>query len=245
LTKTLVCRILLAERTLMSDSTLQYLVRDSQGNVYGPADEGMLREWVQQGRITAGMHVAPRETREWMEATQHPALADLFAAGRTDATLGPPTPLASPLEEPPASAPFMPQAPAEPPPEMAVSAPLARRVPEAPQTGAVGTVTLTGGYSRPVVDPYGETPRANPLALAGFIFGVAGLVISVCPCSSVLTIPFGITAIVLAAAGLHQIKLNPPRFTGQGLGIAAIAMGALAFLAGVLWAAFWLFSGHL
>ena len=55
-----------------------YLVRDPQGNVYGPADAATLREWVGQGRIVAGMHIAPRETREWVEVSQHPVLADLF-----------------------------------------------------------------------------------------------------------------------------------------------------------------------
>src|SRR6187401_218745 len=56
----------------------KYLVRDPQGNVYGPADIATLRDWVGQGRIVAGMHIAPRETREWVEVSQHPSLADLF-----------------------------------------------------------------------------------------------------------------------------------------------------------------------
>jgi hypothetical protein len=64
----------------MSESELpqKYLVRDPQGNVYGPADAAMLRDWVAQGRIVPGMHIAPQETREWAEVSQHPALMDLF-----------------------------------------------------------------------------------------------------------------------------------------------------------------------
>jgi hypothetical protein len=53
----------------------KYLVRDPQGNVYGPADGEMLRAWVREGRIVPGMHVAPRETREWVEVSVHPETA--------------------------------------------------------------------------------------------------------------------------------------------------------------------------
>src|SRR4051794_36469993 len=78
----------------MSELTPKYLIRDSQGNVYGPADEAMLRDWVQQGRIVQGMDVAPRETREWIEASQPPAPADLFPkpSPRPEPSLDTPSP---------------------------------------------------------------------------------------------------------------------------------------------------------
>jgi hypothetical protein len=57
----------------------KYLVRDPQGSVYGPADGEMLRAWVREGRIVPGMHIAPRETREWVEASLHPETAGALA----------------------------------------------------------------------------------------------------------------------------------------------------------------------
>src|SRR4029079_14218239 len=53
----------------------KYLIRDPQGNVYGPADGALLREWVAQGRIVPGMGIAARETREWVGASGHPETA--------------------------------------------------------------------------------------------------------------------------------------------------------------------------
>ena len=55
----------------------RYLIRDPQGNVYGPADAAMLRAWVREGRIIPGMGVAPQETREWVDAADHPVTAAL------------------------------------------------------------------------------------------------------------------------------------------------------------------------
>jgi len=58
-----------------------YQVRDPQGNVYGPATGSMLRDWVSQGRIVAGMHIADVNDGQWVEVSQHPALSDLFGGG--------------------------------------------------------------------------------------------------------------------------------------------------------------------
>ena len=66
----------------VSESSPKFLVRDQEGHVYGPADEALLREWVQEGRIVVGMAIAPRETREWVDALAHPAVADLLQARR-------------------------------------------------------------------------------------------------------------------------------------------------------------------
>jgi hypothetical protein len=71
-----------------SGGTQKYLVRDPQGNVYGPADADMLRDWVREGRIVPGMHVAPRETREWVEVTVHPELAGALALRAAELGMG-------------------------------------------------------------------------------------------------------------------------------------------------------------
>ena len=47
----------------MSENMPRYQVRDPQGNVYGPAEAATLRDWVRQGRIIAGMHIADQLTR--------------------------------------------------------------------------------------------------------------------------------------------------------------------------------------
>ncbi len=59
---------------------LIYLVRDRQGRLFGPANAQMLRDWVSQGRIVAAMSIGRRDTQEWIEASRHPAVADLLQA---------------------------------------------------------------------------------------------------------------------------------------------------------------------
>ena len=63
----------------MSEPTSEkFIVRDPQGNIFGPADVDMLRRWVTEGRIVPGMAIAPRNTSDWTEASVHPATADLL-----------------------------------------------------------------------------------------------------------------------------------------------------------------------
>ena len=78
----------------------KYLIRDPQGNVYGPADAVLLREWVAQGRIVPGMAIAPRETREWVEASVHPETARAIAArlAELQAATGAPPGVGQPAE---------------------------------------------------------------------------------------------------------------------------------------------------
>jgi len=56
----------------------KFIVRDPQGNIFGPADADMLRRWVTEGRIVPGMAIAPRDTSDWTEASIHPATAELL-----------------------------------------------------------------------------------------------------------------------------------------------------------------------
>src|ERR1051325_5299127 len=56
----------------------KFIVRDPQGNIYGPADADMLRRWVAEGRIIPGMHIAPRDTTTWTEASVPPITAALL-----------------------------------------------------------------------------------------------------------------------------------------------------------------------
>jgi Domain of unknown function (DUF4190) len=71
---------------------VQYSVRDSYGNTYGPASAELLRQWVREGRIIAGMTIttAGADTG-WTEISTHPAVADLFS--------GTPRPVSSPVPQ--------------------------------------------------------------------------------------------------------------------------------------------------
>ncbi|HUO08894.1 MAG TPA: hypothetical protein VM008_11375 [Phycisphaerae bacterium] len=61
----------------MSEAT-QFSIRDSRGNIYGPATMEAVRQWIREGRIVPGMFIAPERTTDWVEVSNHPALADLF-----------------------------------------------------------------------------------------------------------------------------------------------------------------------
>jgi hypothetical protein len=63
---------------MMPENAVQYMVRDPQGNLFGPADQTLLRQWVTEGRIVAGMSIAVRDSDQWVEASVHPAVADLL-----------------------------------------------------------------------------------------------------------------------------------------------------------------------
>jgi hypothetical protein len=71
---------------------VQYSIRDSFGNVYGPASIELLRQWVREGRIAVGMLIAPEGTMEWIDVSSHPGLADLFGK--------PALPYAQPVQTP-------------------------------------------------------------------------------------------------------------------------------------------------
>ncbi len=75
----------------MSNSPL-YNIRDKSGNIYGPADAPTLIQWTQQGRIIAGMAIAPDGTTDWLEASRHPAVSHLFGYSAPQPTYNSPTP---------------------------------------------------------------------------------------------------------------------------------------------------------
>ena len=61
------------------DSAIRYTVRDQYGNLYGPANAELLRQWAAEGRIVAGMMISTEGAAEWQDVATHPALMDLFS----------------------------------------------------------------------------------------------------------------------------------------------------------------------
>jgi len=61
----------------MSES-VQYMVKDAAGNVYGPASIEMLRQWIGERRIIGSMSVAVQGTEEWQLVSDHRLLADVL-----------------------------------------------------------------------------------------------------------------------------------------------------------------------
>jgi hypothetical protein len=220
----------------MSENTFvqKYLVKDTQGNIYGPADSGMLRQWVLEGRIVAGMWIAEQETRAWMESSQHPAVADMLQVSPAAVT-GPP-------EEPPAPAPSLPADPGSGPIELLDPAPR-----PAPRTGLVGLGAVGEsrggiGSARPAILDLAPATRMNPLGLISFICSLAGLVLScgVClPIISCIALPAGVLLQIAGATtggiALYQLRTTPGEYHGQGIALAGtIISGGMLVLYGLL-----------
>jgi len=146
-----------------------YQVRDPQGNVYGPATGSMLRDWVGQGRIVAGMHIADVRDGNWVEVSQHPALADLFGGmpGGTQAAQ-------------PYSAPASPNMGYTPQPP----APVDYQTSGVPKQNVLGLIGMIAGIVAVVGGLFSCVPLCNcvglPLgglsALAAIVLGAIGLV---------------------------------------------------------------------
>ena len=170
----------------------RYLVRDPQGNVYGPADAQMLRAWVAQGRIVAGMAIAAQETREWVPAAEHPAVADLLRGGGAGAVV----------------------------PRLVALQYLAV---ETPRFG---------------MNSNGPSVRAHPLGILSVVFGVvcllAGCIAPVPILGWCIALPISgltaIAAVTLGSLAIWQIRANPPAYTGKGMAVAGVAMGAIVLL---------------
>jgi hypothetical protein len=185
---------------MAENSGQQYLVRDPQGNVYGPADAALLREWVAQGRIVAGMHIAPRETGEWVEVSVHPELAGCFA-----------TPAAVPAATEPAvtPTPAREQAPVTSGAATAGAAPAPAMAPDTytsyvPQENSQATVSLIAGI---------VATAGSPLAcLCGCVGGPVVLAAAV-------------TAIITGIVALNQIQGDPMQAAGRRKAVAGIALG--------------------
>lgn len=181
----------------MSDNT-RYQVRDPQGNIYGPADAAALREWVQQGRIVAGMHIADQADGQWVEVSVHPALADLFQ-GAVPGAAGAASPVATVT------------------PVSSMPTPMAVGGPMTP-TGDPGTL----GYDS---QPPRQNVLGLISLIAGAV-GVAGSLCGIACCLGwPLAGILGLTAVVLGAIALMQFKSEPVRYTGRGLAVAGLCLG--------------------
>jgi len=185
----------------MSENPMpSYLVRDPQGNVYGPADVGTLRQWVSQGRIIAGMHIAARETEEWVEVSTHPALGDLFTG----------TGVAQPIT------------PAPTVPQTSSVSPVVATFPVTP-------VTDSGGMPVSYAPVQSQTTNIPGLiSLIAGLLSVFVICIPFCGCLS--SGVFSLTAIVLGSIALYQIKANPERYTGRGLAVAGLSLGIVTIV---------------
>ncbi|HEY3028229.1 MAG TPA: DUF4190 domain-containing protein [Pyrinomonadaceae bacterium] len=122
----------------------------------------------------------------------------------------------------PSSFPPQPTIPA-PPPATDWSSP---RAPVTPSPGSWNSAGLpqqpapawSGGYQQPVYRPSPE----QGLAISSLVCGVLSFV-----CCSIFT---GIPAIVLGIMAINKEKNDPQRYSGKGMAIGGIVMGALSIL---------------
>lgn len=94
--------------------------------------------------------------------------------------------------------------------------------PPAPQPGISPAYPYYPGYT---------TPRADGLCVAGMVLGIIGLVLFWIP---ILAIACGILGIVLGGIGIKNVQNQPYLKTGQGMGVAGLVTGILAFVGGVV-----------
>ncbi|HVS73070.1 MAG TPA: DUF4190 domain-containing protein [Phycisphaerae bacterium] len=200
---------------------VQYNVRDGQGNVYGPATVEMLRQWVREGRIVAGMAIAPEGSDSWVDVSAHPGLSDLFGGAAAPAAPGAPS-SAVPAAATPTGA--------------AGAGTVAGHTPVV-RAGTEGAAPYSPSYASSSPGAGGEL---NTMAMVSFIVGIVSVVITplLCCCyGEVLGGPCGIIAIVLGFMGRSQINAAPERYrngwmatTGMILGIVGVifAIGLLA-----------------
>jgi len=76
-----------------------------------------------------------------------------------------------------------------------------------------------------------SVPQMNPLALTGFILSMVSITLGLCCCYG---FPFNVAGIVCSAIGLVQVRNQPERYTGRGLAIAGIIIGAVSILLAIL-----------
>ncbi len=56
----------------------EYYVRDDQGQIYGPADEEIIHQWIREERIFAATLLSSNAQGPWMPAKKIRALQDVF-----------------------------------------------------------------------------------------------------------------------------------------------------------------------
>jgi hypothetical protein len=209
---------------MAGSSGQQYLVRDQEGNVYGPAEAELLRQWAAQGRIVPGMHIAARETGEWVEVSVHPALAGCFQAGGNE----------MPATEEPGQAEETKAAVATKAPEGAV-------VELVRQANAGSLTTVLGPATREQAVTYASVgPQQNVPAMISLIAGIvaaAGSPVGCVPVCSCLGVPLvgvaALVAIVLGIVGMAQVKGDGQRYAGRGKAVAGIVLGIASIVLSV------------
>ncbi|MDI6873898.1 zinc-ribbon domain-containing protein [Candidatus Solincola sp.] len=85
-------------------------------------------------------------------------------------------------------------------------------------------------HAQPYYIPY-SMPRTDGLCVAGMVLGIIGLVLFWVP---VFAIICGILGIVLGSIGIKNVQNEPQLKTGQGMGVAGLVTGILAFLGGIV-----------
>ncbi len=88
----------------------------------------------------------------------------------------------------------------------------------------------------PAVYPRTPGPSQN-LAMASMIVGLSGVLLSWC----FGPVP-GIVALVLGLVALSQIKKSPEKYTGKGMAIAGIVIGAVNIAFYILLLIFWILA---
>jgi hypothetical protein len=213
----------------------RYRVRDQQGNAYGPADAEMLRAWVREGRIVAGMWIAAMETETWVEASVHPAVADLL------------------LMAPPQAPVSRPSTPAAPSKSVTTTMEAAREASQSPTDESPKAIqprrdeqVLQRAADRLGVDPevlrsmrpqdpneeilYAPPAQQNVPGIISFIAGLLGLVLMPCCITIPLSGLLGIAAIVLGIVALTQMRADPARYLSRGYAISGVTLGGVTLL---------------
>jgi hypothetical protein len=100
---------------------------------------------------------------------------------------------------------------------------------------ALGTLPEFAVTFAPTPPGFGATPSLAPtmniLALVGFCLSVVSITIGLCCCYG---FPFNIAGIICSFLGLRQVRAQPERYTGRGLAIAGIIVGAVSIVVGLL-----------
>ena len=135
---------------------IQYMVRDPQGSVYGPAPMDLIGQWVREGRITAGMQLAPEGSVDWKPAAAYPELREFFSPEAVVAALGQSLSPAMPPEIP--VNPYAATLPTTPGPPTTAPAPMAGG-----QVNVLAIISL-------VVPLFGC--GCCPIAIVGVVLGV-------------------------------------------------------------------------
>ncbi len=84
------------------------------------------------------------------------------------------------------------------------------------------------GYQQ--YQPYGyyvPPKTSNGLCIAGMILGILSLITSWCYGGGFL---FGLAGLIMGAIGVKQVKQQPDKQTGSGMGVAGIVTGSLGVL---------------